>query len=459
MSSMQATIKEKWQTITILCLLVLGIWFRISFYGDLRLSIGMNDTPSYIDSAKDPLLSWKSFTGIRLFTTNLLYKLADNADECKLRVISPEFLLRDIQPCFDKIVVLQSLLSIIGWCYLAWTTSSWLKNPFAKITSVVVILAFAFTPEIAEWDSLLSSESLSLSLFAMALALLMEIVFRVFYKNEPLNSVKNFALLFGWVLFLTLWVFVRDAHLLVIIVTIILLSVPLFLKRYRQAKIPFLIISLLMAIFVLGAVSAADSMRANIPISHVFETYIYPVATRVQFFNKFGMPDTQSPAFQEWFDKQAVKTYALFLVTHPRFVETTLLDTSNLFRQNTIQAYYRLENKDAMTYIFSKDMGEIFHPESLSVYFLCVLMLTTFCIAGFKRKDSWIISWTWLLIWIFLCSSTTLFMDFFGDTMSKPRHLTVPIEMFRLSLWIFLIIHIDYFFGNQSIKSTLPQED
>ena len=198
---MWATIKEKWQTITILCLLALGIWFRISFYGDLRLSIGMDDTPGYIYSAKDPLLSWKSFTGIRLFTTNLLYKLADNADECKLRIISPKFNHRDIQPCFDKIVVLQSLLSIIGWCYLAWTTSRWLKNPFAKIISVVVILAFAFTPEIAEWDSLLSSELLSLSLFAIALALLMEIIFRVFYKNEPLNSAKNFALLFGWVIF------------------------------------------------------------------------------------------------------------------------------------------------------------------------------------------------------------------------------------------------------------------
>ena len=233
-----------------------------------------------------------------------------------------------------------------------------------------------------------------------------------------------------------------------IIVTIILLSVPLFLKRYRQAKIPFLIISLLMGIFVLGAVSAADSMRANIPMSHVFETYIYPVPTRVEFLNEFGMPGTQSPAFQEWFDKQAVKTYAFFLVTHPRFVETTLLDSSNLFRQSTIQPYYKLENEALIPHMISKDIGEIFHPESLSVYFLCVLMLITLCVAGFKHKDSWIISWTWLLIWIFLCSSTTLFMDFFGDTMSTPRHLVVPEEMFRISLWIFLIIHIDYFFGN-----------
>ena len=128
-------------------------------------------------------------------------------------------------------------------------------------------------------------------------------------------------------------------------------------------------------------------MRANIPMSHVFETYIYPVPTRVEFLNEFGMPGTQSPAFQEWFDKQAVKTYAFFLVTHPRFVETTLLNSSNLFRQSTIQPYYKLENEALIPHMISKDIGEIFHPESLSVYFLCVLMLITLCVAGFKHKE------------------------------------------------------------------------
>src|SRR5271157_863140 len=180
-----ATIKEKWQTITILALLAVGIWFRVSFYGDLRLSIGMNDTESYINSASAPLFSWQLFAGQRLFTTNLIYKLADNPQGCKLAKISypTKGSVRDIQPCFDKIALLQNLLSIFSWCYLAWTASRWLKNPFTKITSVILILAFAYTPQIAEWDSVLSSESLSVSLFVFAFALLQEIAFRVSYRD------------------------------------------------------------------------------------------------------------------------------------------------------------------------------------------------------------------------------------------------------------------------------------
>jgi len=455
----RAAIKEKWQTITILCLLAGGIWFRISFYGDLRLSIGMNDTASYISSARAPLLSWQLFAGQRLFTTNLLYKLVNNAQECKLIDISlpTKGAVREIQPCFDKIALLQNLISIFAWCYLAWTTSRWLKNPFTKIISVILILAFAFTPQIAEWDSILSSESLSVSLFVISFALLQEIAFRVSYKNEPLISAINIILISSWMVTFTLWIFVRDDHLYAIPITLILLSILLFAKKYRQSKIPIVIIILFFGIFVLGYISAKNSLRAtHYPLEHAFTAYIFPFPVRVQFFKELGMPDLHvppnqqtpifPPAFQKWFDAQATKTYGLFLIAHPRFVITTMLDQLYYFKFDSIQPYYTIPI-DLITRNTLNGMGEFFHPESNSVYLLNILMLIVLGLASFKHRDSWITSWAWLACWIFLCASITLVVNFFGDTVGVGHHIFPPEEMFRLSMWIFLIIHMDYLLG------------
>jgi hypothetical protein len=159
------TMKEKWLNILILCILALGVWMRVSLYGDLRLSVGNAETPSYIESSRAPLFSWDIFAGKRLFTTNLIFKMANNESECPLAPVSSPVdgveNYREIQPCFDNIVLLQNILAALGWCCLAWSISRFLGNPLLKISSAILILAFAFTPQIAEWDSILSPESRS----------------------------------------------------------------------------------------------------------------------------------------------------------------------------------------------------------------------------------------------------------------------------------------------------------
>ena len=444
MSPFLATIREKWLTITILSLLGMGIWIRVLSYGDMRLSVGMNDTPSYIDSSNAPLFTWNMFTGQRLFTTNLLYKLADNPQECKLTNISlpTKGAVLKLQPCFENIALLQNLLSVFAWCLLAWTTSHWLKNPLTKIVAVVLILAFAFTPQVAEWDGVLSSESLSISLFVLAFALLQEIVFRFSGRVMPLNSVGNLALVIGWVLIFTFWVFMRDAHLSAVPITLALLCTTLLVKNWRLSKIPYFVIAFLLAIFVLGYLSVRASSRAAVPLGDSLRTYIFPYPSRVQFFSNSGMPDPQSPDFQKWLYTQGTKTYALFLITHPGFVVTTVFDRLYYFEFSPIQPYYVSGSLTDRKNFYKA--GDFFHPESSSVYLLDALMLVALLAAGLKRTDPWVASWAWLALWLFACASTTLLTNFFGDTAGVARHVVPPEEAIRLSLWIFLIIHMDH---------------
>src|SRR5215204_3621571 len=147
--------RERALNILLAIIFIVGICLRIMSYGDIDLSIANNDTASYINSSKAPIFSWESFSGRRLFTTNLLFKIANNDEKCKIFALSLPALglenSRARQPCFDRIVILQNILSIVGWCFLAWMTARWLNNSFLKIFSVVIILLFGFSPLIAEW--------------------------------------------------------------------------------------------------------------------------------------------------------------------------------------------------------------------------------------------------------------------------------------------------------------------
>ena len=97
---------------------------------------------------------------------------------------------REIQPCFDRIVFFQNIVSIIAWSILALVVSKRLSGGYEKILAVFLITAFGFTPAIADWDSILGSESLTFSLFAVSIALVVEVCFNIaedMKRTEILN--------------------------------------------------------------------------------------------------------------------------------------------------------------------------------------------------------------------------------------------------------------------------------
>ncbi|MCK6584571.1 MAG: hypothetical protein L6Q49_15865, partial [Anaerolineales bacterium] len=254
-------------SLIILLVFTVGISIRATWYGDLRLSIANAETDSYISASRASIFSWKIFAGQRLFTTNLIYKLANDPANCAITSFGKPGLgeedAREIQPCFDRIALLQNYLSIFGWCFLGWMLARWLKNPFVKIFGATSIMVFGFTPQIAEWDSVLSPESLSLSMFAILIGLALEVVFRAASADEPFKSITDKALLAGLMVWYFLWVFVRDVHLYAIPITL-LLTVPLFLlKKYKTARPLYYASTALMIFFVIGYLSARDSLRAT----------------------------------------------------------------------------------------------------------------------------------------------------------------------------------------------------
>lgn len=431
--------------IILIGILAAGAWFRLVWYGDLRSSISTADTYSYVTSSRVPLFSWKIFAGQRLFTTNLVYKLANDEQRCPLAPYSKPALgaegFRENRICFDKVVLLQTFLSIFGWSLLAWTTAQWIKNPFIKITTVILVILFAFTPQIAEWDYILSPESLTFSLWIISFALLQEIAFRSTASGDPFDLSSN-LLLIAFMLTLLLWTFVRDIHLYTIVALLALIVPLLFLNKYRQSKLLITSLVLLVGVLTLGYLTSKDSLRATrYPLEHAFDTYIWPFPARVKFIEGFGMPARESPEFQAWFDNNATKTYGLFLISHPGFVATTLWNNFDQFKSDSIQPYFNasdIKQRDNLLQI-----GEIVHPETGAVYLIDTLLLISLFIITAKYRNSELFAWSWLAAWFFIVSVITLISGFFGDTDGTRRHIVPSIEMFRLFLWIFLMPLLD----------------
>ncbi len=428
-------------------ILAAAIVARFDFYGNPRQSIGSFDTPGYTLSAKAPLFSWRSFAGTRLFTTNMLYKLAVDPSRCRLTAVSLPGMgtheYRRIQNCFDVIALIQNLLSILGWCFLAWSLSHWLSQYLTKLLAAGLILAFAFTPQIAEWDSLLGTESLTVSLFVISFGLLLEIVNRVTRNPQTLRSGKIILLSAAFFIAYVLWVFVRDVNLYALLITVGLLALLFPIRSFRRSGLLIVLIVLLVGIFILGYSSARASLRATrYPLAHVFETYILPYPTRVAFFTPFGMPDPKASTYQAWLDGQATKTYALFLLAHPGFVVTTIWGNQYYFTTDYTQPYFDLLDVNLEATLYS--LGQWFHPETAAIYLIDVVFLLILCYQAILHKEATTLGWAWLASWFFLSSTITLFVSFFGDSGGILRHIYPSVESFRLFFWIFLVLFLDF---------------
>jgi len=177
---------EKWHQIVLLIIIIVAISVRIKAQGDPRLSIANNDTASYVSSSEVQLLSWDAFTGRRLFTSNVVFQLLKPDGDYEILVNgSQDTTKRQIQPAFVNMALLQFLFSILSWTVFALSISHQLRNVFLKILAITLILTFAFVPQIADWDSVLSSESLSFSLLVLQAGLLVDLAFRFTKDTRP----------------------------------------------------------------------------------------------------------------------------------------------------------------------------------------------------------------------------------------------------------------------------------
>ncbi len=426
-----------------LALLAGMIYIRLTFYGGLNLSVGNGDTDSYIKGSAAPLLAKDTLTRSRLFTTNLFYYLADVQD-CKLEVVSYPAVqtetYRAIQPCFDKIALFQNILAVLAWGILAWVVSGRLNGGYEKLLATALITAFGFTPAIADWDSVLGSESLTFSLFAISLALVIQIYFML--TEGEFDGKFPVVITVLAVVMLTFWTFTRDANIYTLLVLLVMsvLSV-VAVSKVRKNKTLLISIVVLIVVMLVGLQSAMLSRRWEAPLANVYNDLLLPHPARVEFLQGLGMPNPKSAAYHEWFIENAPRAYARFLLSHPGYTVTALTsELGGIFSENT-QPYFFSEDTPARNALVT--VNDLLHPKTYLFLVLDILLIAGLFFAAFRRKNVIHAGWLWLMTWLFLSASLTMGVGFFADSVGVTRHTMFAVEMFRLMFWLLLLILLD----------------
>ncbi len=426
----------------VLAIIAVGVFMRLTVHGNLGLSVANADTESYVESSQVNPLSWEAFTNYRPFTTNLIYKVFTPGNGYRYRALSNTetgTVQRIIDRGFKDIAMLQSVVSIIAWACLAWTFSSRLQSGIVKIASAGLIMAFGFTPQIADWDSVLSSESLSISLFILAFAILIWLAF-AFYDDPKINAKKIIGsiLLFAALFF---WVFVRDVNAYSLIFPVILLLGLYVFPRFRKTKFFFFAGIIIFSLFIVGEISARQRPLWQLALGHVWASDILPFPGNVEFFAERGMPEHGTPEYTDWFNEHARSTYAQFLLAHPVYTTFKFFRDLNATFATNMQSYF--DAKDLPTRPALIIAGNYLHSKSGSIFFITLALLLIMCSQIFyQNKPN--IPWMWLMGWAFLTAGATVFVSIFGDTYGTPRHALSSTMTYRLLTWMLLFILADF---------------
>lgn len=423
--------------------IVLGILFaaiilRILLYGDPALSIANNDTITYVEASRVPLFSTEILNGRRLLTTNLIYKALEPERGYEILVNgSLATSRRMIQPGFDRIAIFQTAMSIVGWGFLAFTVAEFLRNPFMKILGAALIVLFAFTPQMADWDSILMSESPTFSFFALHFAILIRLAFAL-HRDPQAKAAGWFT---AWAVVYFFWTFIKDANQFVALATFGMVAALLLFVRYRKRNMLRGALLYLMGMFILGMVTTNQGVRSILPIENIFKDEILTSPLRVSILREMGMPEPGTAEYQAWLHRHGKGALLKFMLTHPGYpAEKLLRDFPHAFEEIK-QTYFKAPDLNpAREYLTI--IGSALHPESTTPFLMSAILLTGILLIAVKTpKDSR--PWAWLGLWLFLSATLAIVITILADTWAVNRHSLYSTMSYRLGMWLFAVILMD----------------
>lgn len=288
-----------------------------------------NDSLDYIKLAKQPWISTAFWIGPRPPMAAVLWKLTSTP---------------------ARFTVTQTVISVLAWSFLAFTVMKLLRPGWRSLVGPGLVLAFATTWPITLWDSLVLSESISLS----ALAVITACVLRL--SRRWSRSAAG-----GLILASVVYVGARDADVwtvaLIGVAMIVYGTIRWLRTRARQTRRVLVVATALLATASLAEVAALSTGRNVQNVEHVFAVRVLPYPDRVAWFAAHGMPmqkaiedlarttprshdsaaivwpninsKTWAP-LARYFATNSESDYTLFLVTHPGYDLSTPFDSPQL---------------------------------------------------------------------------------------------------------------------------------
>ena len=428
------------------------IYGRVMYYGRMDDSVAVQDTESYFQTAEKADFKLNFFEQPRSPSYPLLIRLSNPTGEHELTQMSEPFFGTEprlaVQPGTENIVRNQTIISIVCWVLFAILAVSSVNGWLTKALTAFLILGFGFVPQIADWDSILSSESLSLSLFVLMLGLLIKVI-PDGRKENILSHLAAIALF----LVSALWIFTRDTNAYFIAVEALVLIVTgiiYWVRRKGQRVSAILSGFLLVGIFFFHQGTFRVSERWLLPLLNNMTENVFPYETRVQFFTDREMPTEgdvlsltgsaeynniyENEKFIHWARRFGLQTYQRFLLSMPLWSVLQVYNNLDSFFEENRQPFFYGSNQQRPHW--AEKPGNLMHPLSAAVILIDFLLLILVAVKAVKSGDAADIRSFWTLLILFLGGGLMMAIAYLGEVRSIWRHVFGGVLALRLMLWL-----------------------
>jgi len=381
------------------------------------------DSESYLDVARQSLLSPGFWLGARPWTVPLIYKLLPGDDEAR--------------------AIAQLVISMACWTALAVAVARSVRSLAYRSVAFAVVLAFSASFSIIRWDRLVLSESVSISLTALVTAAWLELVTSPRARAVIAVLVANL-----------LWVFTRDSNAYLALVTalpaLVWLVRPGTLPRRWPAILAGGLVAISVASFAATGTEEAQLRRNDRPLLHVVGRRVLIHPDQRAYFARHGMPtptplvlrhhkalaavgvtipsDARSDAFLSWVRRHGRGTLARYLIAHPLGALRPLVK----FRQRLLGGVTVGYRSPDARMALPEPIASALYPQRASgaLLWLAVasgLAVVAALVAGPRR--------TWLVpIGLILVEVPHALLVYHGDTLEIPRHAILMAIMLRLGV-------------------------
>ncbi len=223
-------------------------------------------------------------------------------------------LLYELIEANPKRVIVQAVIGGLCWGFLALQAARLAYDERVRWGILLAILALSLTTAVTSWDATVLSESLALSFGALLLGALIR------WAGDPRWPTVALVLV-GW----TLWIWTRQAHLLLGLAAVATLAVVLVAGAVRHKGVARSSWGLLAGLAVLTGLAVVTYSRnthvVHYNLNQIIDARILSDPDDTQWFVDRGMPEPGDEAARRrigrWIDTDGVGVYVRYLALHP----------------------------------------------------------------------------------------------------------------------------------------------
>jgi len=248
-------------------------------------------------------LAWPEEPELRRYPDSAYYMREARGDDLDSQHLyarrAPAYpLFLRVVPPGPSLVQAQSWISLACWCLFGWTVG--------RTAGVLLAGLFALSPLVRPWNITLLTESVSLSLLALFLALSLALRRALERDGAKIRVPRTTLLAAAWAAAVLAFAMVRDVHLLALpFAALVLLPARLPGRRAEWARFAAGSCVLLL-VLVVGLRASDAARRSTIPVYTALYNNVFNDPETLASFRAAGLPDSRypmSPAVERWIEQ------------------------------------------------------------------------------------------------------------------------------------------------------------